>query len=173
VFSYSQKSMKSRIWPILPLPLLVLELALGCAVSPARLDADPRPAENEVYAGPHGRPMAFGGDVCPILNPHLHPYGPVPRAAFSRTEVGLVDHRARYPYRGMHAHHGRTCTRADWHWHLEPPLPDLKMDARVGAFTEDGEVPLVRHGGSHPPGACGRAQTCTFHEAHGHAPCPK
>ena len=145
-------------------------LAAACHVVPVRAEGPPGPPPVTAYDGPHGRPLAFGGGVCPIVSPHRHAYPAVPVAAFVEGPKGNRDVRPRYAYVGPHPHSGRTCFREGWHLHLEPPVPTLVWDETLDAFIASRTAsrrasvlrPLDIFEGPH--------EGCTFAHRHGHAP---
>lgn len=115
--------------------LVVLVAALaGCGVAPVRRDGTPSLPPTWRYVGPHGRPLAFGGGVCPVAGSHEHEFPPSPRGAFVPSPEGLRDARRTWPFFAPHPHHGRTCFREGWHLHLEPPAPELVFDDAKGAW---------------------------------------
>ena len=109
---------------------------IGCHVAPVRTDGRASPPPTWRYAGPHGRPLAYGGDVCAVVGSHTHVYPPVPAQAFGLTPGGAKDMRPRWAYVDAHRHGGRTCFQTGWHLHLEPPDRALALDERLGAFVE-------------------------------------
>ncbi len=132
-----------------------------------------RPPDRHPYAGPHGRPRAYGGGVCAITHAHTHSYPPVPAAAFTQSEDGAVDERPRYPFWDTHPHHTRTCFRTKWHLHLDPPLPFLRYDPRRDTYTSApiaAALALETFDGAHPRRECDEVP-CVFDGPHGHAPC--
>ena len=112
-----------------------LALLIGaCGVAPVHKGAVPEGPPTWIYDGPHGRPLAYGGDVCEVAGRHGHEYPPSPSEAFAHTARGLKDTRPTWAYFGAHPHHGRTCFREGWHRHLEPPDPALVYDDAKAAW---------------------------------------
>ena len=126
----------ARVVRLSPSPRILAALALscalvaesGCGVAPVRRDGSVAPPPTWTYVGHHGRPLAFGGNVCEVAGVHKHQYPPSPRDAFTTTTAGLVDNRRTWPFYGNHRHGGRTCFREGWHLHLEPPDETLQWD---------------------------------------------
>jgi hypothetical protein len=118
--------------------LLLLAVVLVCAcawgIAPVRHDGSAAPPPTWRYAGQHGRPLAYGGNVCAVASTHVHDYPPSPREAFITTAAGLVDTRKTWPFYGNHRHAGRTCFHEAWHLHLEPPDQALVWDDKRGGF---------------------------------------
>lgn len=117
--------------PLVPRALAALTLVAAlcaCGVAPVRRDGSAGPPPVWRYMGHHGRPQAFGGNVCEVNGAHDHQYPPSPRGAFVTTKEGLVDTRSTTPFYGNHRHVGRTCFREGWHLHLEAPDPTLVWD---------------------------------------------
>lgn len=106
---------------------------LACGVAPIHRGDDIPLPPTWRYDGPHGRPIAYGGDVCAVTGAHSHRYPPSPRTAFEDTAAGWHDARPRWPYFNPHRHVGDTCFREGWHLHLEPPS-GLAWDAERGAW---------------------------------------
>ena len=117
---------------------LALALALvgsACVqVAPVHRGGTPKGPMTWTYAGHHGRPLAYRGDVCEVAGRHRHEYPPSPRAAFVETPDGWRDTRPTYPYFGQHPLRGRTCFREGWHLHLEPPDAELVFDDSKNAW---------------------------------------
>lgn len=109
----------------------------GCGVAPVRRDGTPALPPTWRYVGAHGRPLAFGGGVCPVAGTHEHEFPPSPRDAFIQTGGGLKDTRPTWPFYGSHPHQGRTCFREGWHLHLEPPSSLLIWDDEKAAWRAD------------------------------------
>ena len=105
-----------------------MTLCTACGVAPVRRDGSVGPPPTWRYIGHHGRPLAFGGNVCEVSGAHKHQYPPSPRAAFTSTPQGLRDSRQTWPFYGNHRHLGRTCFREGWPLHLEPPDQTLSWD---------------------------------------------
>lgn len=116
------------------LALCVVTLAAAC-VAPVQWQRVPREPPRYAYVGPHGVPLAFGGEVCAIRGRHTHGYPPVPAAAFVLEEEGARDTRKMYAYVDPHPHYGRTCFRERWHLHLEPPEDGLSYDETLDAYV--------------------------------------
>jgi hypothetical protein len=149
---------------------LLLVLLTGC-VAPVQWQRVPTEPLRYLYGGAHGVPLAFGGGVCALGERHTHGYPPVPKAAFRLDDTGAAhDERTRYPYKGLHRHHGRTCFREEWHLHLEPPSPELTWDETLKTYVAKGGAPLTPAVPGHPSTSCQRGP-CTFEGKHGHAPC--
>ena len=151
--------------------------AAGCNAAPVRTEPPFGAPPLTTYDGPHGRPIAFGGGVCPIVTPHRHPFPAVPTTAFVWGPRGARDTRPRYAYVSPHPHHGRTCFREGWHLHLEPPLPTLVYDATLDAFTAapPAEAPVQLTSRGVPKKRPleifeGPHAGCSFAHRHGHRP---
>lgn len=155
-------------------PLLVGVVVVGAVsacVAPVRWSGAAKPPDDHLFVGRHGRPLAYGGGVCPVEARHLHRYPPVPAAAFVTDGDAARDTRAIFPYFDAHPHHRRTCFIARLHYHLEPPRPELGYSSERDAFVADGGTALEVFAGAHAPRACD-ARPCTFTAPHGHRPCP-
>jgi hypothetical protein len=96
---------------------IVADLA-GCGVAPIR--EGPGPPTTTEYHGPHGRPRAFGGGVCPLTTRHAHPWPPVPAEAFVQREGAWRDTRRIVALVGPHPLDGGRCERTGWHQHALP-----------------------------------------------------
>jgi hypothetical protein len=153
--------------------LFALCLLGACGVAPVQWSGSPKIVEPIPYAGPHGKPRAYGGGVCAIKSVHSHYWPPVPKGAFQETPDGYRDQRALYGYLSAHSHYEGSCFREGWHMHLEPPLASLFWSSRDLAFTEsqDHTELLEVFTGSHGPRRCAKGP-CTFSRRHGHRPCP-
>lgn len=101
--------------------VVVVVAALG-ACADVKILRDPAPPHTTRFIGPHGRPRAFGGGVCPLRGAHEHVYGAVPAAAFvvddSVTPPAFRDTRARVAYDGPHVWRGGRCTLPGFHEHV-------------------------------------------------------
>jgi hypothetical protein len=114
---------------------LVVLAMTGCGIAPVHRGGVPSGPPTWIYLGPHGRPLAFGGDVCEVAGRHAHEYPPSPQDAFTNVDgKGWRDTRKLWPFFGPHPHHGRTCFREGWHRHLEPPDEGLVYDETKGAY---------------------------------------
>lgn len=101
--------------------LLLIALALSstlACVAPIRTDGPAAPPDDHTFVGRHGRPLAYGGGVCPVEARHLHPYPPVPRAAFVDEKGAARDTRAIVAFFDPHPHALRTCVMFGLHYHL-------------------------------------------------------
>ncbi len=116
--------------------LVVVATLTACGIAPVHHGGVPSGPPTWTYAGPHGRPLAYGGDVCEVAQPHAHEYPPSPADAFVKTPQGYVDTRKTWAFFGPHPHHGRTCFREGWHRHLEPPDPGLVYDEDKAAWRK-------------------------------------
>jgi hypothetical protein len=90
----------------------------ACGVAPIR--NDPGPPTTTIYVGPHGRPRAWGGGVCPLRTRHAHAYPPVPAAAFVVDGDGWRDTRRIVAFEGPHALAHGQCARTGRHEHALP-----------------------------------------------------
>ena len=92
----------------------------GAACADVKIVRDPQPPHTTRFVGPHGRPRAFGGGVCPVRGVHAHVYGAVPAAAFVKDAAhdAYKDVRARVAFNGPHEWHGDRCTLPGWHEHV-------------------------------------------------------
>ncbi len=59
---------------------VVITFTAACGVAPVTTQPSPPPLT--AYAGPHQRPRAYGGGVCPLHGRHEHVYLAVPPEAF-------------------------------------------------------------------------------------------
>jgi hypothetical protein len=152
--------------------LLLGALLLGaCAAAPVLWDEVPSDKPLYPYAGVHGIPLAYGGGVCAVGDPHRHSFPPVPRAAYEIDGEGYAaDTRATWPFHDPHPHHGRTCFRERWHLHLEPPSARLFWSDEVEAYVADGERLLVPFAGAHAALTC-EPRACAFDAPHAHVGC--
>lgn len=108
-------------------------MAAAC-VAPVRWSGPAAPPDDHVFVGRHGRPIAYGGGVCPVEARHLHPYPPVPRALFVDDKGAARDTRRAIAFFDPHPHVGRTCFIAGLHHHFEEPTPGLVWSDDKGAF---------------------------------------
>lgn len=120
---------------------LLLAGSAGCGVVPVHRGPGVPLPPSWTYDGPHGRPLAFGGDVCAVTAPHRHSYPPSPQAAFAETPRGWHDTRPRWPFFDPHPHVRRTCFRQGWHMHLERPVSGLLYDGVHGGWRVPGQDP--------------------------------
>ncbi|MBM4280654.1 MAG: hypothetical protein FJ137_07790 [Deltaproteobacteria bacterium] len=93
----------------------------GCGV--VALRATPGPPDAVAYVGPHGRPRAYGGGVCPLGERHQHPWPPTPAAAFVLDDGAWRDTRTIASFPGPHALGRGHCATSRWHQHAlaSPP----------------------------------------------------
>lgn len=101
-----------------------LSSTLAC-VAPIRTDGPAAPPDDHTYVGRHGRPLAYGGGVCPVESRHLHPYPPVPRAAFVDEQGAARDTRPIVAFFDPHPHAGRTCVMFGLHYHLQEDVTSV------------------------------------------------
>src|SRR5438045_9581643 len=82
---------RTRIWAsprsvvdvvVIFVAIVVVVAAFGCGVAPVHRGGVPSGPPTWIYAGPHGRPLAYGGDVCEVAGRHAHEYPPSPKDAF-------------------------------------------------------------------------------------------
>ncbi len=153
--------------------LFGLCLSGASGIAPVQWGGSPKILESIPYAGPHGKPRAYGGGVCAIKSLHSHFWPPVPESAFLKTPSGYRDQRVLYGYFSSHSHHEGSCFREGWHMHLEPPVVRLYWNPRSHAFTEsqDHTALLEVFTDAHGPSRCAE-EPCTFSKPHGHRPCP-
>jgi hypothetical protein len=97
---------------------LLPAVAAGCGV--VALRATPGPPDAVAYVGPHARPRAYGGGVCPLRDRHVHPWGPVPAAAFVLDDGAWRDTRTIVSFSGPHALDRGRCATNRWHQHALP-----------------------------------------------------
>jgi hypothetical protein len=101
--------------------VVVSVVGAACALVP--ISDVPAPPQPTHYLGPHGRPRAFGGGVCPLQGRHDHVYPAVPRAAFVDVDGAAKDTRRFVAFKGPHPWlHGR-CSLSTWHQHVAPANP--------------------------------------------------
>jgi hypothetical protein len=151
---------------------VALQGAMACGVAPVQWGGRAKAMERVPYVGPHGKPRAYGGGVCPIKSRHSHIWPPVPRGAFAQTPQGFRDQRPLYPYFSDHSHHDGSCFETGWHLHMEPPQPHLHWNrdhqAFVGIGAKGESVDIAQ--GPHGARECG-PKSCNFPGRHGHRPC--
>jgi hypothetical protein len=124
----------------------ILVFTCGC-IAPVRWGGPAAPPDDHIFVGRHGRPIAYGGGVCPVEARHLHPYPPVPRAHFVDDKGAARDTRKAIAYFDPHPTRARTCFIAGLHYHFETPTSGLQWSDDKGAFRaskaigHDGERP--------------------------------
>jgi hypothetical protein len=156
--------------------LLPFLLLCACRAAPVQWSPPYGAPPEYQYLGPHGRPLAYSGGVCPLQGNHAHGYPPVPKGAFVVENGVANDTRPLFEYFNSHPHHDGHCYLDGWHMHTEPPLKTLVYDVSHGAYVTNDDAKsanaelLDAFVGPHRPTTCTK-RACTFTKPHGHRRC--